>query len=511
MKRFCGFLCIAVSAIWAVTISTDHVNNSRLGWNSAEMFLTPTNVTTATFQKIGTDAVDGAVYGSELAIDGVSVSGVSRNILIVATMNCSIYAFDQNSPGTQLWTNHLCSPRTSYPDDGFLYHQPVGCLSTPVADVASGFVYVACTNTTPTWVLYQVNMSTGAVNASVTISGTFGGLAFAPGQELQRTGLVLANGNVYVGFSGYDDEPPWNGWMFAYSTSSLSRVGLFATTPTGSGGGIWQAGGGAAVDGSGNLIMATGNGDYDGTSNFANSIIKLGPTLSLVDWFTPANWATLSSEDLDMASGRVMLIPGTSLLALGEKDFNVYVIDETCMGHLQGSGSGCTSPVIFPTNAHGTTSHSSGIYGGLFMNGIGYWPNTAGGPIYAFTFSAGAFNQTPLAISSATYAFPGAQMQGSSIVASNTIVWSSTFATSPFSAPTNGTLRALNPTTLAELWNSDTRAGDSFGHMTKFTSPVVVNGKVYVSSYDNAVAVFGLVPASSLTGQASISGQAVIQ
>ncbi len=495
---------LALAPLLAVSISTDHVDLSRNAWNSNELVLTPANVKVPTFQKLGSDAVDGAVYASPLAF-----SSGGHEVLIVTTMAGSVYAFDQAQPGVQLWRTNLSPPRTTYPDDGFLYHQPVGCLSTPVADIPNGFLYVVCTNPTPTWVLYQVRISDGSILASVTISGSYGGLAFSPGQSLQRTGLLLANGNVYIGFGGYDDQPPWNGWMFAYSTSSLSQVGIFATTPTGQGGAIWQAGGGSAINSSGNLIFATGNGTYDGTVNFANSILKLSPSLTLLDWFTPANFAHLDSADLDMASGRAMLIPGSTLVALGEKDFNVYVVDSTCMGHLQGT-SGCPAPAIFPTNPSGSTSHSSGIYGGMFMNGIGYWPNTTGGPIYAFTFSGGAFVPTPLAISSQTFAFPGAQMQGSSYGGSNAIVWAATFATSSFFTPTNGTLRALNPTTLAEFWNSDTRPGDSVGRMTKFTSPVIANGRVYVSSYDNAVVVFGAIPSTFMGGMASLGGEASI-
>lgn len=505
MKTRLLILCGCAAIALAISITTDHVDNGRLAWNASETILAP--ATLGQFHLAGSLGIDAPAYAQPLVFPYV-LSGVSRNVVIAASMNCTVYAFDADTYA-QLWSNTLCTARASYPDDGFFYHKSIGCLATPVADPAHGFLYAACVNSTPNVVLYQIAIATGVVNQSATLSGTYGGLAFSPGQSLPRMGLTLANGNVYIGFSGYDDEPPWNGWIFGYSTNGLAQIGLFSTTPTGNGGGVWQASGGLAVDSSGNLYSATGNGTYDGTANFANSIIKLSPSLTLLDWFTPSNFASLSSNDLDMASGRVMLIPATNLIALGEKDFNVYIVDRTCMGHLQGGGSGCTAAVVFATNASGVTSHSSGIYGGAFANGIGYWPNT-GGSIYAFTFADGAFTQTPLAISTPTYAFPGAQMSVSSNGASNSILWAATFASSPFSSPGAGTLRALNASTLAEYWNSGS-GNDALGNMTKFTGPVVANGKVFVSTYDNQVQVYGLSGSSFRGGKTLAGGKTLSQ
>jgi outer membrane protein assembly factor BamB len=73
------------------------------------------------------------------------------------------------------------------------------------------------------------------------------------------------------------------------------------------------------------------------------------------------------------------------------------------------------------------------------------------------------------------------------------------WATTP-AAPTNkataaGTLRAFDPLTLAELWDSDQNsARDTLGTFSKFSAPTVFNGKVYVATFSNQVVVYGLLP-----------------
>src|SRR5205814_3633891 len=60
---------------------------------------------------------------------------------------------------------------------------------------------------------------------------------------------------------------------------------------------------------------------------------------------------------------------------------------------------------------------------------------------------------------------------------------------------TAGTLRAYHAETLQEIWNSDQNADrDHVGTMIKFVPPLVANGKVYMPTHDNAVAVYGLLP-----------------
>lgn len=502
-----------------------HNDLNQTSWNSSETILTPSVVQSGPFQKLGTYSVDGIVFAQPLYVPQVVISGITRNALIVATLNNSIYAFDADLPGSvALWKLSL-GPGSSLPTNAPFYLNPVGIVGTPVIDKTNNVFYVVSYSSTNQFTLLKVNLSTGATINSVVISGQFpgtgdtgdptsgGNLLFFPIMEWQRPGLTLSQGKVYLAFGGHGANRPLHGWLFAYNTSDLSQAGVFCDTPSSWGASMWMSGGAPAVDASGNVYVTTGNNNNNpDPTEFGETLLKLSPTLTLLDWFTPANFATLDALDADLASNRVILIPGTSpqLAVIGGKDFNVYVVDTTCMGHLQGSNPSCNLQT-FKTNAAGTITSFSGSYGSAFANNLLYLPNTSGS-IYEFAFNGSSFNTTPVATQTNTYGFPGpAQMTVSSNGGSNTILWVTTGTTNGFNATTPGTLRALN-TSLTELWNSGT-GSNILGSLGKFVAPTVASGKVFVGTADSTVAVFGLPTTftSQMTGQSSLSGSASIQ
>jgi len=479
-------------------ITTDHFDVTRQSWNPQEYILTPANVASH-FGKVGTYSVDGLVYAQPLYIPAVVTSGVQRDLLIVVTQNNTVYAFDANAPTTAaVWSSNLGTPTTTNCTDLYDSGQEVGIMSTPVVDRANNHLFAVASISGPSWQLFELNLQTGATISSAVISGSVSGtgsgssggtLAFAASDQDQRVGLTLANGNVYIGFGGYCDVSPWHGWIFAYSAASLSQVALFCTTPNGDGGGIWNSTGGLVVDGMGNLYTYTGNGDWDGTANFGESILKFNSSLTLTDWFTPANWATLNSGDLDLSAGRGMLWNG--LIVGSGKDARVITANASNLGHLQGVGSGPVQIFSFG---------SAWLYGGMFFNGAIYFSdwsasdgNNGSGPVYSFAWNGTAF-ATSGTVGLANYGFPGAQLSASSDGAANGILWittTSSTASHPVSIP-SGTLRALNPLTLAEIYNSDTAGGDSLGLLSKMSSPTVAHGRVYVATQSSQIAVYGL-------------------
>ena len=54
---------------------TYHNENARSGLDSNETILTPTNVNSSTFGKVGSDAVDGKVDAQPVYVAGVSIPG----------------------------------------------------------------------------------------------------------------------------------------------------------------------------------------------------------------------------------------------------------------------------------------------------------------------------------------------------------------------------------------------------------------------------------------------------
>ncbi len=105
---------------------------------------------------------------------------------------------------------------------------------------------------------------------------------------------------------------------------------------------MWLGGSGPAGD-STFTYFSTGNGGYDGHTNFGDSVLKIaGPSSSsfpLSDWFTPYDQNVLREYDLDLASGGVVLLPDLpsgfahqQLLVVVSKVGKIYLIDRNNMG-----------------------------------------------------------------------------------------------------------------------------------------------------------------------------------
>lgn len=514
---------VAVS-LFAVVVATVNYSNVRLGSQNTETLLTPTSVQTASFGKRGSYALDGAVYAQPLYVPGVTVSGATYNGLFTVTMNCSAYLLNADIPGAVIWGPlSLCAPRiTAFPQNyqpqnsnltypGYAY----GCLSTPAVDGAGVFAYALCLSNTPTAVLSKINLSTQALTqatATATFPGTgdartsaegdhdtcmAGTCTFYPLFESSRAGLLLLGSHIYSWYGSFADSPPYHGWIMSHNTSDLSLANALMTTPTTGGGGIWTPGGGPSSDGT-YIYVTTGNGtnspnSCDGTTNYAQAVLKLTQSLAIQDFYIPSNCSTLNTNDSDLSSGTPMLIPGTAQLVFGAKDFNLYNVNTACMGGIGGTNNGCTAPQVFGTGTPTITDHS-GIYGQMYL-GAGstlYAPNT-GANLYSFSLSGPSFNTSPVA-NVGPFAFPGAQMSGSSNGASTGLVWSvvTTGSTSALYSPQAGKLQALNPATLATLYDSSTLPQDYLGTMAKFSKPTVANGRVYVGTLDGTVVAYGV-------------------
>jgi hypothetical protein len=490
-----------------ISMLTGHWDTNRRSWNNLEFVLTPANVTGGHFGLLTTLPIIGDAWTQPLFVPGVVTSSGQQDLIIVATAENRVYAYDANR-FTSVWTNVIGNSIASYPgssgSEGY-YQGHLGCIATPAVDVVAQKLYLLCGDaTSPSWQIRILSLTTGTLLNTIVVSGTVvGGGNPGGGDDLSgsnvvlnsflangRSSITLANGNVYVAFAGMpEDNGVYHGWVVGYSTTSLSQIGIWCSTPNGYGGGVWMAGGGPAVDASGNLYVATGNGTYDGTTNYGESVVKLSPTLAVVDWFTPANYAALNGSDADLSSGRVMLLPGGQLEIAG-KDFSVYNVSTSCMGHLQGS-SGCPLQ-NFTTTGNNIYGGSSGSYGGAFGLNTLYLPIT-GGPIYAFTYSGTTFNTTPT-ISGTNFSFPGASaMTISSMGAFNGILWFvATTAGGAFGSIRSGVLYAYNPVTLSEYWNSTNVVGDALGSMAKYVSPLVADGKIFVTTNSGYVAVYGM-------------------
>jgi uncharacterized protein (TIGR03437 family) len=513
-----------------VDILTANYDNNRTNANLSEGLLNPTNVNPTQFGKLYTFPVDGQIYAQPLYVHSLDMPGQGTlNVLYVATMHNSVYAFDADAThGTApLWQVNLgstvdpasfgvpgASPYTDILNE-------IGILGTPVIDRAGNTIYVV--NETQgsgniAFFLHALDLGTGSeklngpAQIQATVAGTGwpgrgdavnGGLSLLPADHIQRPGLLLANGSVYAGFGSHGDGIPWHGWIVAYNAADLQQqTGVFNTTPSAAGSAIWQAGRGLAVDPEGSVYCSTGNGSYDGIVSWGESVLRLTPTLDVADWFTPSEYAAWTDDDMDFGSNGPILVPGTNLLIAGGKAGLVALIDRTNMGH---EGMDTIAIQVFQAVLSGQL--------GIFNAALWNLPN---GPILytwglddalrEFQMQNGIFNTTALATNSAVanaLPFSGMTVTSNGFVPGSGIFW----ATTAFSQnlPAAGTLHAFDALNVSqELWNSDMQGTrDTLGGFVKFANPTVANGKVFVPTASGQVTVYGLLPVPGITAVVS--------
>ena len=342
------------------------------------------------------------------------------------------------------------------------------------------------------------------IQATVTGTGwggldqiTDGKLAFDPGQHLQRPGLLLLNGAVYVTFGSHGDVGPWHGWLMGYNASDLTQqTAVFNTTPSGAGASIWHSGRGPAADDQGNIYLVTGNGTYDGTSSWSEAVLRLSTTANttVTDWFTPAAWAALNDGDLDIGSNGPMLIPGTNLLFAAGKSGAAVLLDRTNLGHVAPSDSQAVQNFSL---AKGFAIFNSALWPRADGAIAYFWPFSA--PLSAYRMVNGAFQMQAISANSTArnaLPFSGMSVSANGSVPSSGILWVTSLSSRPVPAP--GVLHAFDASNLAnELWNSDISGDrDILGGFSKFANPTVANGKVYVPTQTGLVVVYGLLGAA---------------
>lgn len=185
-------------------------NNQRTGLQAKETLLTPSNVNGSSFGvKFGT-SVDGNVWPQPLYMSGVRVNGNVHDIVLVGTSKDSFYALDANS-GAVLWRASLL-PSGATPVDGNKVHSSIpeiGVVGTPVIDPTTGTIYAVTEtneNNGSAYVhrLHALSMTNGAEKFGGPVVMNASG--FDSKQHLQRPGLLLSNGNVYV--AGNEDVDP---------------------------------------------------------------------------------------------------------------------------------------------------------------------------------------------------------------------------------------------------------------------------------------------------------------
>lgn len=466
-----------------------------------EFQLTPASVSSGRFFQSWNMAVDGAVTGQPLYMNALTVAGKARNVVFVATSNDTVYAFDADIGGNALWTQHLLSTgETAVPFGCVSGYTPqtgwstFGVLSTPVINPATNTLYIVAETIKGQRQskfpcggqiihhLHALDLATGheKLSGPVDVYSATTDPKLQPEHQLQRPALLLANNTIYIGFGASMEPMSYHGFLFAFNASTLARQSpTLDTTPTGTGGGIWMSAEAPTADSNGDIYVSTGNGDFDGVSDFGSSVLKLSPGLQRLDFFTPYNFNQLNISDLDIGSSNVLVVPTQTgafpheLIVCG-KPTPIYVLNRDSLGRvgttndhiiqrlggqLGGpSGEPCfATPSIWKQNVYFAASHDV---------------------MKMFTLSTvtGMLSATPTKKGSFTYNWPGANPVISSNGNNNGVVWTVDLATKA--------LRANDANDITKVLYINANFGPAINWMV----PTVINGHVYIGMKDKIIA-----------------------
>jgi len=526
-------------------VLTYHYDLARDGVQGNETVLTPAKIKpTGSFGKVGAImGLQGQIYGQPLYVSGLNSVSSKGNVVLVATQQDYVYAFDADTY-SKIWGNlYLPAGEKSLTSGsgGNISCADItpnqGITSTPVIDPRTTFnanptIYFTTSSIDSSDNFHQrlhaVDVTSGAelYGGPVEITTPAGSsVPFSAALQLQRSSLTLTydssnNPQIYMSWGSNCDLGKYHGWVMKYTVTqgqlSTTPAAYFVTTPTGKQGGIWGAGAGLAADNSvnGNLYIAAGNGTIDGVANFGESVLKLSSTLNLVDWYTPNNAMCLNgikadapncpgNEDLGSGGTVLFNVPGgvPEMASVG-KEGEIYVNYQANLGHLDPAApnQNYAAPATCTTGPlGGSPNNIAQCFQGIVTAGpdvgggygtLALWNNTmylagAGDTLRAYQLSStnvGTFNTTGAAATSPShFPFPGASpvVSWNGTSTSTGIVW--VLQTSGYQFGNPAVLQAYTAVPNAGVLQSLYSTGSTGPVAVKFVVPTVANGKVFIA------------------------------
>lgn len=310
----CLLLASVANAQSSVPWLTRNHDSQRSGWNNQETVLTQAAVIAKGIVLKTTIPVIGDARGMEaqpLILPGVTTAQGVKDVMVLPSMANIVRGVDAHT-GAGIWQTSLGMPVIgSRQIDAWLINQHWGCLSTGVIDPDLKRLYQVCwasingtgNPVTARYYVFVLDVATGqsVVNPVLLTGGMpdFNALA-----RKQRSSLVETNVNgvkTVLGCSGtiYETDFGAAGYCFAFDVATNTLSAMQALT-AGEGAGVWMGGQGPAADSQGYLYLVTGNGDFDGITQWGESLLKLrytppGPTslatIKVIDNWTP--WTDL--------------------------------------------------------------------------------------------------------------------------------------------------------------------------------------------------------------------------
>jgi len=486
--------------------------------------------------------VDGRIYAQPLYVENLTIGGSTKNVVFVATATNSLYAFDADVNTTSpysglIWqrsgSNRLATPaRTADIALSENVTPYVGIVGTPVIDPTSSppTMYVVTMEESAgpifQYKLRAIDITTGN-NVSSKPALTITDSQFAPRFEMQRAGLLLLNGRIYVAFAGSDDQPRYHGFLFEFSSSSWSKTAVWNASPNDGGAGIWMSGNGPAVNGS-DIYLATGNGllgaggtpAYGPTGGpmalstlFGDAFVGLhasgGLNTTPFAFHNQDNDSCLTNIDLDLGSAGPMVLPSGQVLGGGKE--GVYYL-------MNASNLSVSTQFRSAVNAYMTTQpscpgsdwrlwphlHGSRAY---WSGNIYSWAEKDHLNQYSYNNTTKVLQITPIhstafssihVLTADDGVMPSPQLTVSANggTSGTGILWALQPKYNYTDKGPFAKLRAFNAANVTdELWDSgEPYTRDAIFAHPRTNPPTVAHGRVFVPTFNDELVVFGLNP-----------------
>jgi outer membrane protein assembly factor BamB len=364
-------------------------------------------------------ALPGTVDSSPIYLHSASVDGALHETIVVTTTYGRTLAIDATN-GHILWT---------FTPPGYAGWAGTAQITTasPLADPDGPFVYAA----SPNGLIHKLSLADGAEDRSgawpVSVTRD-------PTHEKLGAALNIDGPDVVVATSGYfGDIPPYQGHAVlidrssgrlqsVFNTLCANRRGLLVPSSCqASDSAILSRGGPVVEPGGRRILLDTGNGPWNGTTNFGDSVLELTfPDLGLRQAFAPTDQEQLNDSDTDLGSSAPVLLGGNRVMVAG-KDGIMRVLELSRLngrsvsshtrlgGELQrlplpGGGELFTAPAVWRHDGHTTMfigdEHATAAYalrrGRLYQAWQNDTPGTspvlAGGLLYVYNPDAGGID-----------------------------------------------------------------------------------------------------------------------
>jgi len=297
---------------------------TRFDWNAQRSGSVPfsTGITAANVSGLKRQQVrlPGTADSSPIYLHGVTIGGATHDAFFVTTTYGITVAIDAAS-GSILW-------KWTPPGYGDWVGTYRITTATPVADPSREWIYAA----SPDGRIQKLSVADGHATWRVSITKL-------PQREKIASSLNYANGHVIATTGGYiGDQPPYQGHVAivnpangrlvrVWNSLCSNRRGLIvpSSCPS-SDSAIWGRAGAVVVPGSGDLLVATGNANWNGSTDWGDSTLLLTPSATrLIGNYTPTNTAQLNATDQDIGSTSPVYLT-SGLVAQGGKDGKIRLL-----------------------------------------------------------------------------------------------------------------------------------------------------------------------------------------